>query len=442
MAVYNSLADGNAQKGLTVGDLVKTPKGGTWQILDSGIYSGMTSDQLKAAGVNYNPTNGYYSKLYTGGDEDTIKTVGDYTSYGKYQDTSMLDKWKDAYIQSQVAKLQSAYNKNLANLTKTYRDNYTNYYNQIGSTKNDYAKNIQDLYDNTYLNNAMALQQAANRGMTSAAQGVAMGTSGLMSASQKASQLTSDRDTLISSIQSQLNRLTENYNVDKDLLEANFSADKIAAMSDAELQYINSALDIENNNNNTYNSWAQIGMQNKYNSGEAEKERQWNEKMSDKEFERQKELMALEAQYNRSYGGGGYYSYGGNGYNKSSGNSGTNVSKALQDYYNSVAGGLGETARQSFLNWLYSNPNASVSSAKSFLNTLTNPTGVVNQAANNAMNIAKNSSKKSSNKKSSSGTSTFDKFIGDMSDMVRGVTSPIVNLLKSSSKAGGTSAWY
>ena len=40
MAVYNSMADGNAQKGLSVGDLVKTPKGGTWQILDSGIYSG------------------------------------------------------------------------------------------------------------------------------------------------------------------------------------------------------------------------------------------------------------------------------------------------------------------------------------------------------------------------------------------------------------------
>ena len=358
----------------------------------------MTSDQLKAAGVNYNPTNGYYSKLYTGGDEDTIKTVGNYTSYGKYQDTSMLDKWKDAYIQSQVAKLQSAYNKNLANLTKTYRDNYTNYYNQIGSTKNDYAKNIQDLYDSTYLNNAMALQQAANRGMTSAAQGVAMGTSGLMSASQKASQLTSDRDTLISSIQSQLNRLTENYNVDKDLLEANFSADKIAAMSDAELQYINSALDIENNNNNTYNSWAQIGMQNKYNSGEAEKERQWQEQQDEKAFEREKELMAYQnSLYNsgHSYGGGSYYSYGGNGYNKSSGNSGTNVSKALQDYYNSIAGGLGETARQSFLNWLYSNPNASVSSAKNFLNTLTNPTGVVNQAANNAMNIAKNSLSKS-----------------------------------------------
>lgn len=84
MAVYNSMADGNAQKGLKVGDLVKTPKGGTWQILDSGIYSGMTSDQLKAAGVNYNPTNGIILSCIPVADEDTIKTVGDYTSYGKY----------------------------------------------------------------------------------------------------------------------------------------------------------------------------------------------------------------------------------------------------------------------------------------------------------------------------------------------------------------------
>lgn len=413
MAVYNSMADGNAQKGLKVGDLVKTPKGGTWQILDSGIYSGMTSDQLKAAGVNYNPTNGYYSKLYTGGDEDTIKTVGDYTSYGKYQDTSMLDKWKDAYIQSQVAKLQSAYNKNLANLTKTYRDNYTNYYNQIGSTKNDYAKNIQDLYDNTYLNNAMALQQAANRGMTSAAQGVAMGTSGLMSASQKASQLTSDRDTLISSIQSQLNRLTENYNVDKDLLEANFSADKIAAMSDAELQYINSALDIENNNNNTYNSWAQIGMQNKYNSGEAEKERQWNEKMSDKEFERQKELMALEAQYNRSYGGGGYYSYGGSGYSRSGGSS-SGFSPDVTNYLDKIGSSLNHYELAELEKYLIEHPNASLSDIKKILDK----TRPVKNAAKNATKIAG---------------------IKSASNAVKSVTDAVKNAFPS---LGGTSPWY
>lgn len=408
MAIYRSDGAGNGPSGLKVGDKVVTSKGGTWQILDSNKYKNMTSDQLKSSGVSYNPVTGYYSTRLQDNDDASDLALANKLSNLRTYDKSALKSSYDAYLQQMTSELLKNFNTNMANLTKTYRDNYTNYYNQIGSTKNDYAKNIQDLYDSTYLNNAMALQQAANRGMTSAAQGVAMGTSGLMSASQKASQLTSDRDTLISSIQSQLNRLTENYNVDKDLLEANFSADKLNAMSTARLEWLRASLDIDSDEIGTYNSFLNSHYQNEYNSNEAEKERQWNEKMSDKEFERQKELIALEAQYNRSYGGGGYYSYGGNGYNKSSGNSGTNVSKALQDYYNSVAGGLGETARQSFLNWLYSNPNASVSSAKSFLNTLTNPTGVVNQAANNAMNIAKNSSNKSSSKssthKSSSGT--------------------------------------
>ena len=44
-----------------------------------------------------------------------------------------------------------------------------------------------------------------------------------------------------------------------------------------------------------------------------------------------------------------------------------------------------------------------MSSAKSFLNTLTNPTGVVNQAANNAINVAKNSLSKSNAIKTAAG---------------------------------------
>lgn len=106
MAVYNSMADGNAQSGLKAGDYVRTPKGGTWQILDANNYKGMTSDQLKAAGVNYNPVNGYYSKLYTGGDQDIIDAIGDYTSYGKYSDKSFLSSWKDNYLNSVLAAKQ------------------------------------------------------------------------------------------------------------------------------------------------------------------------------------------------------------------------------------------------------------------------------------------------------------------------------------------------
>ena len=406
MAIYRSDGAGNGPSGLKVGDKVVTSKGGTWQILDSNKYKNMTSDQLKSSGVSYNPVTGYYSTRLQDNDDASDLALANKLSNLRTYDKSALKSSYDAYLQQMTSELLKNFNTNMANLTKTYRDNYTNYYNQIGSTKNDYAKNIQDLYDSTYLNNAMALQQAANRGMTSAAQGVAMGTSGLMSASQKASQLTSDRDTLISSIQSQLNRLTENYNVDKNTLTANFSADKLNAMSTAQLEWLRASLDIDSDEIGTYNSFLNSHYQNEYNSNEAEKERQWQEQQDEKAFEREKELMAYQnSLYNsgHSYGGGSYYSYGGNGYNKSSGNSGANVSKALQDYYNSVAGGLGETARQSFLNWLYSNPNASVSSAKSFLNTLTNPTGVVNQAANNAINVAKNSLSKSNAIKTAAG---------------------------------------
>lgn len=393
MAVYNSMADGNAQSGLKAGDYVRTPKGGTWQILDANNYKGMTSDQLKAAGVNYNPVNGYYSKLYTGGDQDIIDAIGDYTSYGKYSDKSFLSSWKDNYLNSVLAAKQIEYNNNLANLRKTYHDNYTNYYNQIGSTKNDYAKNIQDLYDSTYLNNAMALQQAANRGMTSAAQGVAMGTSGLMSASQKASQLTSDRDTLISSIQSQLNRLTADYNIDKDILEANFSAAKIAAMSDAQLQYVDRALNLDSQDNDVYNSFMRSALGNKYNSDEAEKERQWNEKMSDKEFERQKELIALEAQYNRSYGGGGYYSYGGSGYSRSGGSSSID-SPVLDQMYND--GVLSESDWLKVQKYIDNNPNASASQITNYASALvgSNATkNVISAATKNTKNTKKSNNK-------------------------------------------------
>ena len=227
MAVYNSMADGNAPKGLKVGDLVKTPKGGTWQIMNPNIYKNMTSDQLKSAGVNYNPVNGYYSKLYTGGDENYIQDVGQYTSYGKYRDTSYLDDWKKNYNLAMTAALEASYQNNLANLTKTYQNNYTDVYNQIGDIKNDYRNNIQELYDDTYMNNAIAMQQMANRGMTSSAQGVAMGTSGLMNASKQASNLAADRDTLVNNVRTQLNRLTEAYSIDKDLLEKEFSLNKI-----------------------------------------------------------------------------------------------------------------------------------------------------------------------------------------------------------------------
>ncbi len=389
MAIYRSDGAGNGPSGLKVGDKVVTSKGGTWQILDSNKYKNMTSDQLKSSGVSYNPVTGYYSTRLQDNDDASDLALANKLSNLRTYDKSALKSSYDAYLQQMTSELLKNFNTNMANLTKTYRDNYTNYYNQIGSTKNDYAKNIQDLYDSTYLNNAMALQQAANRGMTSAAQGVAMGTSGLMSASQKASQLTSDRDTLISSIQSQLNRLTENYNVDKDLLEANFSADKLNAMSTARLEWLRASLDIDSDEIGTYNSFLNSHYQNEYNSNEAEKERQWNEKMSDKEFERQKELIALEAQYNRSYGGGGYYSYGGSGYSRSGGSSSGDFSVLNQMYNDGV---LSESDWLKVQKYIDNNPNASASQITNYASALvgSNATkNVISAATKNTKNTKK-----------------------------------------------------
>ena len=376
MAVYNSMADGNAPKGLKVGDLVKTPKGGTWQIMNPNIYKNMTSDQLKSAGVNYNPVNGYYSKLYTGGDENYIQDVGQYTSYGKYRDTSYLDDWKKNYNLAMTAALEASYQNNLANLTKTYQNNYTDVYNQIGDIKNDYRNNIQELYDDTYMNNAIAMQQMANRGMTSSAQGVAMGTSGLMNASKQASNLAVDRDTLVNNVRTQLNRLTEAYNIDKDLLEKEFSLNKIQAMSDAELKYLEQMLDIDNINTNIYNSWAEIGAGNIYASEEAQKDREWQAKMAQEEYERQMALMAYQnSLYNRSYGGyssggggGRYYTTGRTGY--SSGGSGSGGSSGTPSDWVLDSDKLTADDNYKIESYIAKNPNATADQINAYAKSL------------------------------------------------------------------------
>lgn len=371
MAIYKALSDGNAPSGLKVGDLVTTNKGGTWQILDSNQYSGMSADALKAAGVSYNPATGYYSKQYTGMSDDAAKALSNYTSLAKTQNTDMLNNWKDSYINSQLAALQAAYNTNTANLAKAYNDSYKKSYDQIESTKNAYNQNIQDLYDSTYKNNALALQQAANRGLTSSAQGIAMGTSGLMNASKKASQLTADRDALINNIQSELNRLTSDYNIDKNTLEANFSADKIKSLSDAELQWLEAALQIENENNDIYNSYLSMGLQNQYDAEQAEIERQFQREMAEADYAQEEKMLRLQNElYNKGYNSGGGY-YGGSGYyNRGSGSGGSNYSDGLNQAWDTYAGDMSAAGRELFVEYANANPNMSSSQANGLANFL------------------------------------------------------------------------
>ena len=390
MAIYNT-SNGNSPAGLKVGDYSVTSNGQVYQVLDSSKYKNMSSDQLKSHGVSYNPATGYYSKQVTGKAANSIKnqfTASQVADSARYQNKDTLNQWKDAYIQSQLAGLQQNFNTNKANLLKTYNKNYSDLYGQIGSAENANKKNIQDLYDQTYLNNAMAIQQAANRGITSAAQGVAMGTSGLMSASKQAAQLTADKDQLVHNIQLKLNDLTANYNIDKDMLDANFNANKLATMSTADLQWLQQALDIDNQNNTTWNNFYNNELQNQYNTAEREAEQAYKTAEADNDVERQKALLAWQYEndpsykaYSRSgggYGGYGGYSYGGYGgygggsrytkHGKSNSYGSSNVSEGAADWYTTIANSGAYTSGQLETIWSMLEGGATIAQAAAWLN--------------------------------------------------------------------------
>ena len=184
-------------------------------------------------------------------------------------------------------------------------------------------------------------------------------------------------------------------------------------MSTARLEWLRASLDIDSDEIGTYNSFLNSHYQNEYNSNEAEKERQWNEKMSDKEFERQKELIALEAQYNRSYGGGGYYSYGGSGYSRSGGSS-SGFSPDVTNYLDKIGSSLNHYELAELEKYLIEHPNASLSDIKKILDK----TRPVKNAAKNATKIAG---------------------IKSASNAVKSVTDAVKNAFPS---LGGTSPWY
>lgn len=115
--------------------------------------------------------------------------------------------------------------------------------------------------------------------------------------------------------------------------------------------------------------------------------------MSDKEFERQKELIALEAQYNRSYGGGGYYSYGGSGYSRSGGSSSGDFSVLNQMYNDGV---LSESDWLKVQKYIDNNPNASASQITNYASALvgSNATkNVISAATKNTKNTKKSNNK-------------------------------------------------
>lgn len=196
--------------------------------------------------------NGYTGGSNGSGFGNIIKTDTGYTSpelAGIHQiDTSKINEWGKNTANATLANLESAYNSSLANLGTTYNMNRADLYGTAYDTAQAYQQNMKDLYNRTYLQNSQNLINMANRGLTSAAQGIAMNTSGLVSANQQASALQSERDTALSQIALQLDRLAADYNISRDELVKNLNLDKVEALSNAELQTIQMILSADQTN--------------------------------------------------------------------------------------------------------------------------------------------------------------------------------------------------
>ena len=139
-------------------------------------------------------------------------------------------------------------------------------------------------------------------------------------------------------------------------------------MSTADLQWLQQALDIDSQNNTTWNNFYNNELQNQYNTTEREAEQAYKTAEADKDVERQKALLAWQYENDPSYkayirSGGGYggYSYGGYGgygggsrytkYGNSNSYGSSNVSEDAADWYNTIANSGAYTSDQLKIIW-------------------------------------------------------------------------------------------
>ena len=309
MALYQVGTDGKAPDTAKAGDHIVTG-GGTYEVLDGSQYQGKSPQELSAMGVGYNPASGLYSKRVTDtSNQNYTANTGSYSQVGanyssklkdlvgvsniSYKNYDNVRKMSDAYYDQQVAGLEQNYNTDLARLKKTYNNSMLGYETQKNQVDSDYTANREQLYSDAYYNNKLATQTAASRGLTSSAQGLAMNVGVLAQASQRASELTNNRDKLINDINLNVNRLSSDYNVDRDTLLSNFNAGKLNALSTSELQYMQAALEVDDYNANIWNELVMNKYNNDYQSAETQKDRDFKAAESEKDRALQTYLTRL-----------------------------------------------------------------------------------------------------------------------------------------------------
>lgn len=279
MAIWQVGKDGNAPKNAKVGDQIVT-QGGTYEIVDGSQYQGMSPAQLKQAGVGYNQSSGKWSKRVSGVKSNDIALLN----------RNSLDQWFGQANTLAKQQLMSAYNTNVSNVKQAYNKNKANYKKQIDATNADYEQYIRDAQADAYSNAIATAGSAANRGMANSTQSQAAASNAYFAAGDTMARLASNRSTLLNDIYTNLNTLTENYNIQLNELEKNRLADELAAMSNNQLQYLAQVMNIDQYNADAYNNLRNNQMQMEWQSSEAQKDR---------------DFQARQAALSRSYSGNG-----------------------------------------------------------------------------------------------------------------------------------------
>lgn len=372
MALVNVNANGNAPTNTKVGDIVKTAAG-NYQVLggQNSAYATYSPEKLKSEGISYNPSSGLYSKKVTdSGINDAVNMASRGTALAgltkSYADaiSENAGNYRDAWINQQLADLSKNYSSNQNTLNKNFSNSAIGYLAQLNNLENSYKQNLQNLYDDTYINNQMALQNAANAGLTSAGQGVALGTSALMQATKKAADLQRSKDSDKNNTNLNINALLQNYGSDSANLKQGYLADILNAKGTGNMNYYNTLLQAQNADVEQYNSTLLNDIAQQYNLESLVKQ-------TDENIRLQTALNALMPSYSGGYGG-----YSGGSYGSGSGNS-SNSTNAQQMYfdYASAVGGDGnllytDDSLKLLYNYVQTHPNASSTDVKKYANSV------------------------------------------------------------------------
>lgn len=174
-------------------------------------------------------------------------------------DTTSYANLANAMANHNIANNTRDYIQNLTNISNSYNQSRTDLYKTGTDIWNQYLNEVSDRYKDAYLANALATQNAANRGLTSSALGTAMNTSNLVSAANKVSDLKNNKDKSLSDVAVNLDRLAADYNINRDSLLQNLYNQNQSAISEAQSNYLDMLGTINQNYTSAYNNYLMSG---------------------------------------------------------------------------------------------------------------------------------------------------------------------------------------